>query len=50
MLFKNSVLAALKTHYFFIRNVRHLMLFEEMIAVYSETFKKHINAFYGQNA
>jgi hypothetical protein len=43
MIFKNSVRTAKKTQVFTITKTNLLMLFKEIIAVYSENHTKHIN-------
>jgi hypothetical protein len=40
---KNSVRSAKKTHHFTVTKIKQLMLFNEIIAVYSENHKKLIN-------
>jgi len=43
MLFKNSVRTSKRTPYFTITKINWLMLFKEIIAVYSENHNKPIN-------
>jgi hypothetical protein len=43
MLFKNSVLTSKRTPHFTITKINSLMLFKEIIAVYSENDAKPIN-------
>jgi hypothetical protein len=43
MLFKNSVRTSKRTPNFTITNIKWLMLFKEIIAVYSENYEKPIN-------
>jgi hypothetical protein len=43
MIFKNSVRTAKKTQLLTITKINCLILFREMIAVYSENHTKHIN-------
>jgi hypothetical protein len=52
MLFKSTVRTLKKTQLFPITKINWLMLFKEIIAVYSETHtsKKPVNTFCGQNA
>jgi hypothetical protein len=44
MVFKNSFLAAKKTQHFTITKISWSVLFNEMIAVYSENYTKPVNA------
>jgi hypothetical protein len=46
--FKSSVPTSQKTHYISITNTVQLMPFMEMVSVYSEDHKKHINTPYGK--
>jgi hypothetical protein len=52
MLFKNPVRTSKKTLHFTITNINWLMLFKEIIAVYTENHKKPINrhTLRGENA
>jgi hypothetical protein len=43
MLFKNSVRTSKRTPYFTITKINWLMLFKEIIAVYSEHYKQHMH-------
>jgi hypothetical protein len=49
MLFKNPVRTSQRTPHFTITKINWLMLFKEIIAVYSENRTKYINIFSGQN-
>jgi hypothetical protein len=49
MTFKNSVRTSKKTQHFTIKKINWLMLYREIIAVYSEIYKKQVNKFCGQN-
>jgi hypothetical protein len=44
MLFKNSVRTSKRTPHFTITKINWLMLFKEIIAVYTENHTKHINS------
>jgi hypothetical protein len=50
MILKSSVRTANKTKHFTITKINWLMLFKEIIAVYSENYTKPINTLRGQNA
>jgi hypothetical protein len=48
-LFKSSVPTSQETHCISIIKTNWLVLFREIIAVYSENHTKHINTIFGQN-
>jgi hypothetical protein len=50
MLINNPVRTAKKIQYFTITKVNWLKLFKEIIAVYTENEKEHLNAVLGRNA
>jgi hypothetical protein len=50
MLFKNVVRTSQETHYVSATDIKRLMLFREIIAVYCENHTEHINTLCGQNA
>jgi hypothetical protein len=50
MLFKNSVRTSKRTPHFTITKINWLMLFKEIIAVYSENYTKPTDTPYGQSA
>jgi hypothetical protein len=50
MIFKNSVRTAKKTLHVTITKINWLILFKEIIDVYSENPTKHVNTRYGHNA
>jgi hypothetical protein len=50
MLFKNPVRTSKRTPYFTITEINWLMLFKEIIAVYSDSHTKPLNTLYRQYA
>jgi hypothetical protein len=49
-LLKNPVRTSRETHYFSITKTNRLMLFREIMEVYSQNHAKHVNTPCGQNA
>jgi hypothetical protein len=50
IIYKNSVRTSKRTPHFTITEINWVMLFKEIIAVYSENYTKSKNTFCGQNA